>query len=70
MTEHIIYALKSDLALYPPCLSHLRHLHEIGADVLAVLGPSDIATSKAIKIIDLLSLVITINLQEKTISWI
>ena len=40
MNRKIIYIVKSDLAYYPPCMSQIRMLHDLGTDVEVWFGSS------------------------------
>lgn len=40
MSKRIIYIVKSNLAYYPPCMSQIRMIHDLGADIEVWFGSS------------------------------
>lgn len=47
MFKKIIYVVKSDLAFYPPCMSQIRMIHDLGVDIEVWFGSSK-STAKEI----------------------
>lgn len=40
MNRRIVYIVKSDLAYYPPCMSQIRMIHDLGVDIEVWFGSS------------------------------
>lgn len=40
MNKRIVYIVKSNLAYYPPCMSQIRMIHDLGADIEVWFGSS------------------------------
>lgn len=58
MINKIVYIVKSDLAYYPPCLSQIQMIHDLGIDIEVWFGSSkqtaiDIMSEKGIPFIEL-----------------
>ena len=58
MTKKLYYVVKSALHYYPPCISQIRILNDLGVDVTVVYGSSDSAVldilrSEGVKLVEL-----------------
>lgn len=49
MSRKIIYIVKSDLAYYPPCMSQIRMIHDLGVDVEVWFGSSKDTAKQILK---------------------